>query len=458
MKRLNYRLVASITLAIAFAIVGALISINRFYQFDTFYYDFGIFDQAIWKVAHFRAPIIDHHNVGGNWIFGDHFNPALFLLSPLYWLTSKQEIIFIAQSVMASMAGYVLYLSSLRLTKNSFASLVVQICFYLFAGLQNAILTDFHEVTIATLPLSLMIYALVTDNKKLYGFSTIWFMLYKESSFLIASGLHLYGFITKSSWRTYLAILGSACIGYSYLAMKVFIPYFSGRFQYNVLLGQTFSSALSQLYNPVIKQKTVIDSLNSFSFTGLFTPLLWPTYLLHYAGRFWSEAGTRWDIGMHYNAEIAPVYAFSMMLFIKKISSYSYKIIYVVASLFVVNALYMNYFKLKRPFFMGINPALYKASARTVDIRKFIQELPEGPTIMAQNSLAAHLSHKNLRLMRDNYKLYNPDYIFFDTNPDQNGNNWFGLNNKDKFLENVTSDPDYKLVKQISSYQLYAKN
>lgn len=457
MKKIPVWLIISVAAAIIFALLGSLISIHRYYQFDTFYYDFGIYDQAIWKVAHFAAPIIDHHNVGGNWIFGDHFNPSLFLFSPLYWLTSRQEIIYLAQAIMAALAGFIIFLASRHLTMSGFLSLIVQLCFYLFAGLENAIITDFHEVTIATLPISLMLYALVTDNKKLYTYSTIWFMLYKESSFLIATGIHFYAFVTKVSWRKYISIIALSCIGYSYLAMRVFIPYFSSNFQYNVLTGKTLDSAIRDLYLPSIKIKTVSDSLASFSFTALFTPLLWPTYFFHYAARFLSEAGTRWDIGMHYNAEIAPIYAFSLILVLQKLQTKSIRLASLLGILFASSALYMNYFKLKRPFFMGLNPALYAASARTVEIRTFIRDLPVGPTIMTQNSLAAHLSHHNVLLMRDDYHKFDPDYIFFDTNPDQNGNNWFGLKDKDKFMQNVASDPAYYLVKQISSYQLYVK-
>ena len=150
--------------------------------------------------------------------------------------------------------------------------------------------------------------------------------------------------------------------------MKVFIPYFSGNFQYNVLVGKTFRSALSDLYLPSIKIKTIRDSFASFSYVSLFTPLLWPSYFFHYAARFLSEAGTRWDMGMHYNAEIAPIYSLSMMLVLQKLRDKKKLIAIIAATLFVSNALYMNYFKLKRPFFMGINPAAVPLPVSTVKL------------------------------------------------------------------------------------------
>ena len=39
--------------------IFSVISVNRYWQYQTFYIDFGIYDDAIWKVAHFQTPIVD---------------------------------------------------------------------------------------------------------------------------------------------------------------------------------------------------------------------------------------------------------------------------------------------------------------------------------------------------------------------------------------------------------------
>lgn len=64
-----------------YTLLALAVSLGRFWQFQSFYYDFGIFDSAIWKVAHFQAPIINHINFAGvdRIIFADHFNPSIFL-------------------------------------------------------------------------------------------------------------------------------------------------------------------------------------------------------------------------------------------------------------------------------------------------------------------------------------------------------------------------------------------
>src|SRR3989344_5244560 len=75
---------------IAFTAASILITLNRYWQYEVFYYDFGIFDRAIWLVSQFKPPIIDHLVVGGKLIFADHFNPSLFIFSSIVFLKTKK--------------------------------------------------------------------------------------------------------------------------------------------------------------------------------------------------------------------------------------------------------------------------------------------------------------------------------------------------------------------------------
>src|SRR5438034_11678389 len=58
--------------------------------------DLAVFDQAIWKLAHFRAPQVT--TIGWN-AFADHLSPVLVLFVPLYWLASTPVWLFAAQAV-----------------------------------------------------------------------------------------------------------------------------------------------------------------------------------------------------------------------------------------------------------------------------------------------------------------------------------------------------------------------
>ena len=49
---------------ILYTFAAITVSLNRYWQHQTNYYDFGVVDAAIWKVAHFQPPLVDHHELG----------------------------------------------------------------------------------------------------------------------------------------------------------------------------------------------------------------------------------------------------------------------------------------------------------------------------------------------------------------------------------------------------------
>ena len=65
---------------ILYTIASATVSLNRYWQHQTAYYDFGVIDKAIWEVSRFREPLVDHHDLGDKniSIFASHFSPSVF--------------------------------------------------------------------------------------------------------------------------------------------------------------------------------------------------------------------------------------------------------------------------------------------------------------------------------------------------------------------------------------------
>ena len=96
----------------------AAINWARFFQFQSFYYDLGIFARAIFLLSRFQSPVIDHYTFGLINEFGDHFNPGLALLAPLFWLTKNPVILMTVQSLAVALAGWFLFQTSKIITKN----------------------------------------------------------------------------------------------------------------------------------------------------------------------------------------------------------------------------------------------------------------------------------------------------------------------------------------------------
>ena len=155
---------------IVYIVAAASVSLNRYWQFNAFWYDLGLYDTAIYKVAHFKAPIIEQFAPpDGEIIFADHFNPSLFIFSPIYWFTDKTEAILIAQAVTVGLSAWIAYFIAKKFIKQKITILALVISYLGFVGLQNALYTDFHDTTVATLSLMLTFWAIFSKKWKFSG-------------------------------------------------------------------------------------------------------------------------------------------------------------------------------------------------------------------------------------------------------------------------------------------------
>jgi uncharacterized membrane protein len=310
------------SISFLYGLAASLININRYWQFELGYYDFGIFDTAIWKVSRFLPPIIDHFMVPGKIIFADHFNPSIFLLSPLYWITTRPETILVAQSFLVGMSGYVLFKIGNKILNSKYYSLSVVLTYFLFDGLQNAAYQDFHELTLMVFFLMFTYYAFFFERKKLFIFLFIITLGFKESLFLLGIGLSLFIYYENKKWRNVAFFCFLYSLLYGFITIRVVIPFFSGGiYAYAPKLSTTPFLVLKDLIFPYLKIKTVFLTFLSFVFLPLVSLSTLPMIFLNFFSRFLSEGAIRWDLGMHYNAEITSTLAIGTILGIKKLSN-----------------------------------------------------------------------------------------------------------------------------------------
>lgn len=255
------------TLCALFILAGILVSLNRYWQYEVFYYNFGVFDQAIWKVSRFQAPTIEHVLVGGKWIFADHFNPSILLLSPLYWITDRSEILLMTQAIFAGLAGLVLYKIGIEVLKDKILSLGILACYLFFVGIQNAVITDFHEITVMTLPLAITFWTIIKKRAVLYSIFLLLVLGFKESTFLLGAGIGIFIYFYNRHWRKIALVTIGASLLWGFLAIKVFIPYFSeGVYLHAPSLPDGFINKAVALVDHPLKRETLFYSFLSFVF------------------------------------------------------------------------------------------------------------------------------------------------------------------------------------------------
>ncbi|KKR56673.1 MAG: hypothetical protein UU05_C0011G0006 [Candidatus Curtissbacteria bacterium GW2011_GWA1_40_47] len=442
-------------LTLAFITAGALVSINRFWQYEVFYYDFGIFDQALWKVAHFSPPIIEHLVVGGKIIFADHFNPSIFILSPLYWLTEKQEIMLIAQAAIVGLSGIILYLIGNQVLKNKFQSLAVTVSYFLFTGLQNAVITDFHEVTIATVALMLVYLAIVKKNIIWYWILLFIMLGFKESNFLVGFGVGISLFFLNRQWAKTALLTCIISLLYGFLTIKLFIPYFAGEpYQYGVPIDPNPVVFFSSFVDNPIKLRTLFFSFASFGFLPLLSPALWFLIFQDFTTRFYSPSwALRFDLGMHYSALLSVILALSSIFsvnFLNKKLNNRKPFIYLILSLLIVNSFFLYRFVLHGPLALAYNPAFYENTKNFMFLEQAVSKIPKNASIATQNDLLSHFTHQPSWLLKTIDD--RAEYILLDVREGQNPNNYWGLGS----LQDIKTM--LKTIQGNQNYALYYQN
>ncbi len=438
-----------------FIIAGVLVSVNRFWQYEVFYYDFGIFDRAIWEVSRLQAPIIDHLILGGKWIFADHFSPSIFLLSPLYWITQRNEMLLVVQAVVVGLSGLVLYKVGIIVLKQRFLSLSILVCYLMFIGLQNAIITDFHELTVMTLPLMLTFWAVIRKKPVFYFLFLFITLGFKESTFLLGAGIGIVALLINRKWLRIgiITIILSSLWGL--VSIKYIIPYFSkGTYLYSVPFSFGVLGKIFALVDNPIKQKTLFYSFLSFGLLPIFSPTFWFLMLQDYLSRFITNFPARWDLGFHYNAQSAVILALASVFSLSVLLKSRYKhLANVFALVLILNAFVLHQFILHGPLGLAYNKVFYTHTKDFIFLDKLVKKIPKNASVMTQNNLAAHFTHQKVWLLRWNYREYKPDYILIDMRKGQNSNNFFGTVNFNTIASDLMGDVKYEIIyKSLEQY------
>lgn len=440
----------SVIICIIFFSAGSLINLNNFWQYNLGYYDFGIFDRAIWNVSRFRPPIIDHFIVPQKIIFADHFNPSIFMFVPLYWLTQASEILLVMPSFSVAASGYIIYKIGKIKLKNSFAAVAVMMSYFLFMGIQSAIYSDFHDVTVATVWIMLCYYFFIQGKIKHFIICLIITLGFKESLSLFGIGFSIYILLGEiRRWKLAIVVFFISTI-WGVVSTQYVIPYFSGSQYYYQASAYPFlpiSSFLSHLVTPAIKIKTVVQTYSSFIFLPLLYFPLFPTIIFNFASRFLVDGSTRWDLGLHYSAEISPTLAVGMVYGLAMISSkFGRHVLSFLALISICVAVILHRFYFKGPMGLAFNPAFYNHTRNFYFLDKIIDQIPKDSTVAAQNNIASRLMHRReIYILDDKYEINSPEYIVLDMRIGQRPVYHLGISDPKTLLIRLLKDPSYKV-------------
>lgn len=461
-KKIKYLIFGFILVYTAAAVI---VSLNRFWQYQNFYFDLGIFDSAIWQVSRQQLPLVDHIDLSNQKIiiFADHFNPSIFLISPFYWLTDKTEMLLVVQSLAVGLSALFAYFIALKLIRSKLAIFALIVAFLGYVGLQNAIISDFHEATVAVLPLTVIFWAIIHRKWKLYFILLVILLGFKESFAGLGIGLGLYLLIRdRKNWMAG-AITIILSFVWGFLTIKFIIPYFSeGVYLYTPKeLPQNLNELVSRFTEPALTRSTIFFTYLSFGFLPIFDLSIFPAVFGNFFERFVLSASKGRDLGMHYNAVLSPIlFMGSLHIFAFMEKHNLLKRVVCLYSIFIIaTVIILHRFILHGPLGLVYNPVFYEQNQRVKYVDDFVKYFPKQGVIMTQNDLAVRLTHYDVRLLRENYYLINPDHIIFNLTSGQNPNSFFPLTYERAVdLKNILlEDESYRVEKFADELYIFSK-
>lgn len=404
----------------------AFLSVRNHELYQTFGWDLGFFDQLMWQASRGNLNFVS--TIGNINLLGDHFQPVLYLLAPLYWIWDDARILLIVQALLVTGAVIPLYLLAKQKLHSEFISIFVGFSYLIFLGTQFTITNEFHQSVFIPLLLSLGLYWLETDKMFRGLFFLTSLLLVKEETGLLLVVLGIMysikfwkGPALRRKAGPLLILVGS--IGF-FLLLRIVIPAVSSQGRYIHYgygsLGETPAEVVkSVVSNPLAGLKTLIEpkikleqvGASIISFGGL--PLLSPVSLIpvfqNYAVRFLDDRNIhRWLNNNHYSAPLGPLLAYGTIMTISSLSCkagsrsarretlfgwrcdnlyfFSFYLTVVSISAAIV---------LKLPVFSLFKSQLYFTPQWAKDIDSIVKLVPPNASVATVNSVFPHLSHRD---------------------------------------------------------------
>ncbi len=468
-KRSALKILLFLYFSALFAFLVCL-SLQRYFIGQLYFYDFGIFSQILWRLSRFSFPYINHLVLGKIHFLGDHFEPSLFLLTPIYWISSGIIILPLEQAAAIFGNAVLIYLIARRYKLSVVVSLMITSIFIIFSGTLNPLLTDWHTEPTAGLFLLLFYYLYsFTDKTSLAVLTGFIFLGFKESNSITLFFILFYLLFVLRNKRKLTLFLLLICPIWFFLTTKILIPNISRAFY---LYAPEISFNPVVIFNNILgsndKTKLIFNSLISFGFIPLISGMAIVPIL--------GELGIRvvpvkslfqnFTLGFHYNVFLGIVLTISMIITVVRLKNQFKKI----KSLELLIAFFILIFSLvtarkitASPMNMMISPIFWRELKPNKEFFEFIGKIPKKGTVTSQNNILAYVSNRieDLYYIKKNYPLNKPDIIAFDLTPGQNPNNFYESEpeNLNTIRTLLLKDPNYKLLyKQGDNRYIFVKN
>jgi len=420
---------------LVFAIIYCLISLVNHYEFRTYAFDLGMFNQAMYSFSHFKMNYITL-NLSGVEIgyFDDHFSIITILLSPFYFIFGSYTLLII-QIISILFGGFGIYKYVSLSYSKTYIPLIITVQFFSIWGIYSALSYDFHTNVLAAMFVPWLLYFYETSNKKYFLLFFILIIFCKENMALWL-GFIMVGLILKrimnqkgkvqiENMLKFEIPLMVISFLYFCLIVSVVMPYIShGQCTSQIarygLLGDSLAEIISSMFrNPKyiftllfespLKDPTTFGIKSELHFmvlvSGGFALLYRPYYLVMlmpiYAQKLLTNDFVFWGINIQYSIEFVPILTLCFTDFLQKFKST--KLVYGIAIIVTLLTIFYTfriieqrkslwYEKTNTAFYSKIH---YTSPLNIKEINKALNTIPDKAIISVNAAIAPHLAFRD---------------------------------------------------------------
>ena len=371
--------------ALAWSLLVAVyvaVSTIRWRTLSSSSFDLGVFTQVVSQWARLQVPVV--HLTGDSLVAAHHFSPALAVLAPAYAVVPSPLTLLVEQALLVATGVVPLMRYAGRLGR--VLPWAVAASYGLAPGLASLVGFDVHEVALAVPLLAFSATALLERRHRAAVLWALPLVLVKEDLGLTVAAVGLV-VLLQGSRRLGAVTLVGGLVATAVTVLWV-LPLLDGGGYY---YGDAFApSGPAEAWRnlrtaPGTKVGTVVTLLLPVAFLALGSPLalvLLPTL----GWRFVAGRDNFWVTGFQYDAVLVPVAVAAALDVVRRLPV---RLVPWVAVLMVVlTGALVPRFDLGE---LLLHPDRWHAQARTPDLERALDVVPDGARVAASNDLGPRL-------------------------------------------------------------------
>jgi|GEM_PF-1451038 len=448
-------------ICLIFFLAYSVLTVIRHNNYQSYGFDLGINDQVVWEYSRFKPPItsIDHVPFIPKTFV--HIEAVYALISPFYWIWNDPRMLLILEAGFVCFSGLAIYLLTKHYKIHPWIRFSLLISYLMFYGVQNALWFDVHSATFAASFVAWFLYFLVTNKNK---WAIVFFILAitaKENvagiTFLICA---VHFIATKNKSAIYFGIVSLIYLG---LIFGIYFPHLVGGYRFENSGGLLSNFDPKLMVDTPEKRDVYLYSFLSYGFLPLLSPLYLIPILGNLASYFvlGSNVSTAQGLFLQYRVGLVPLMSWATIASICRFKwlNNHYLAVYLICSAMLVQYL------LHLPLSYLSKKIFWTQPQAAKDINKLLPYIPDNSSLVSQNNITPHVSHRpNILTLWPTTKDFkdnsicdqktcdwfrwadDPEYLIIDTSKDWDTRHL--LTNRDEYIKGLGNLEKAKIIKK----------